>query len=188
MKQTREKIIDAAKVLFEKNGYSAATTREIAELAGVSEVTLFRHFETKRNLFELTVHSCMHPYKLQDYLKTQVQYDLDVDLKEIAFNMMETYQQNLPMIKMIFKDQMGATMSKMDFRHREHNAQHALVGYFEKMHTLGKINVDPKMAFKFFITNVTGFFLKGAFTDKKVTLDKKYLAWMIEKIVVALRS
>jgi len=47
----RERILDAALQAFAEKGFSAATTRDIAKVADVNEVTLFRHFETKRALF-----------------------------------------------------------------------------------------------------------------------------------------
>lgn len=49
--ETRQRILDAAVTVFAENGYARATTRRIAEAAGVNEVTLFRHFESKKNLF-----------------------------------------------------------------------------------------------------------------------------------------
>lgn len=52
MDETREKIMQAAVELISTKGYKGATTREIAETAGVNEVTLFRHFGTKQALFE----------------------------------------------------------------------------------------------------------------------------------------
>lgn len=50
---TRSRIIQAAIELFSERGYSGATTRAIAERAGVNEVTLFRHFGTKENLIQI---------------------------------------------------------------------------------------------------------------------------------------
>jgi AcrR family transcriptional regulator len=47
---TRERIMQAATQLFSEKGYAGATTRSIADLAGVNEVTLFRHFGSKENL------------------------------------------------------------------------------------------------------------------------------------------
>jgi AcrR family transcriptional regulator len=48
--QTRVRIMQAASTLFTKKGFAGTTTRAIAELAGVNEVTLFRHFGTKEKL------------------------------------------------------------------------------------------------------------------------------------------
>lgn len=46
-----EKIVAAAAQLFACQGYHATTTREIAQLAEVSEHTLFRHFNGKKEIF-----------------------------------------------------------------------------------------------------------------------------------------
>lgn len=54
-----ERIVDAAAQLFARRGYHATSTREIARLAGVSENTLFRHFDRKENLFWSTLRSRM---------------------------------------------------------------------------------------------------------------------------------
>ncbi|HML04338.1 MAG TPA: TetR/AcrR family transcriptional regulator [Methanobacterium sp.] len=48
---TKEKIMDAALIEFAEHGYASAKTKIIAEKSGLSEMTLFRRFETKRNLF-----------------------------------------------------------------------------------------------------------------------------------------
>ena len=44
---TREAILAAALEAYSKYGFRGATTRRIAEIAGVNEVTLFRHFGSK---------------------------------------------------------------------------------------------------------------------------------------------
>lgn len=52
---TRERILNASREVFSKKGYAGATTKEISLVAEVAEVTLFRHFETKNNLFCETI-------------------------------------------------------------------------------------------------------------------------------------
>lgn len=47
---TRHRLIQAALQLFAAQGMTETTTRQIAELAGVNEVTLFRHFGNKHGL------------------------------------------------------------------------------------------------------------------------------------------
>lgn len=48
----RAQIIDSAMKLFVENGYTSTTTASIAEAADISEVTLFRHFSSKEELFK----------------------------------------------------------------------------------------------------------------------------------------
>lgn len=57
IEDTRQRLIDAALSLFGQVGYTRASTRAIAEQAGVNEVTLFRHFGSKKNLLMACVHS-----------------------------------------------------------------------------------------------------------------------------------
>ena len=56
---TRKRILAAAEVVFSRDGFQGATTREIAREAGVNEVTIFRHFRTREELLHSTLeHSC----------------------------------------------------------------------------------------------------------------------------------
>ncbi len=50
MDETSQKIIDAAMSLVKDKGYVATTTRDIAQLAGVNECTLFRKFKNKKDI------------------------------------------------------------------------------------------------------------------------------------------
>ncbi len=50
-KDTKTKILDAALELFSERGFRGTTTKAIAELASVNEVTLFRYFESKEGIF-----------------------------------------------------------------------------------------------------------------------------------------
>ncbi|GLI26206.1 hypothetical protein ARHIZOSPH14_04480 [Agromyces rhizosphaerae] len=45
--RTRQRLMDAALELFERQGYDATTAAQIAAAAGVSEMTFFRHFASK---------------------------------------------------------------------------------------------------------------------------------------------
>jgi len=48
---TEDKILDAALKVFARKGFDAATTRVIADESEFTEMTLFRKFGTKKNLF-----------------------------------------------------------------------------------------------------------------------------------------
>ena len=50
--KTEEKIMDTALIIFANKGYLGAKTKFIAEEAGFSEMTLFRKFQTKKNLYD----------------------------------------------------------------------------------------------------------------------------------------
>ncbi len=52
MIEIRGKLLEAAARVFAETGYRGATTRRIAQEAGVNEVTLFRHFGSKGELIQ----------------------------------------------------------------------------------------------------------------------------------------
>ncbi len=47
----RAQLLDVAAGLFADRGYARSTTAEIAKAAGVTEPVIYRHFESKRDLF-----------------------------------------------------------------------------------------------------------------------------------------
>jgi len=49
--ERRARIIDAALNVFARKGFSGTRTKEIAELAGISETLIFQHFQTKEDLY-----------------------------------------------------------------------------------------------------------------------------------------
>jgi TetR/AcrR family transcriptional repressor of mexJK operon len=185
MTNTHEKIINAAKELFEKKGFAAATTKEIADLAGVSEVTLFRHFESKRRLFEETLHSCIHPYRIDEYLENEAAYDLEIDLKKIAYSMLNAYSQSAPILRMIMRDKIRNSAHEVNLKKNEHHSEQTLVKYFEAMKQNGKTDADPVMATKFYVSNIAGYLMKDIMSGQKS--DENYFAWMLDKVISVLK-
>jgi AcrR family transcriptional regulator len=50
--ERRKAIVTAAVPLFARKGFAGTTTKELAEAAGISEALLFRHFPSKKNLYD----------------------------------------------------------------------------------------------------------------------------------------
>ena len=72
---TDEKIINATFGILQREGFAKATTKKIAAEAGVNEVTIFRNFQNKNNLVEIT-----KEYYLQRYLeKMEEIFDFNED-------------------------------------------------------------------------------------------------------------
>lgn len=51
----REQIIEAARQVFARSGLAGARTRDLAAAAGINEALLYRHFDSKEDLFEAAV-------------------------------------------------------------------------------------------------------------------------------------
>src|SRR5207245_109817 len=50
--ERRKAIVAAAVPLFARKGFAGTTTKELADAAGISEALLFRHFPSKKQLYE----------------------------------------------------------------------------------------------------------------------------------------
>lgn len=55
--ETRDRLLAEALKIFAQKGYDGATVGEIARSAGVAEGTIYRHFESKKDLFI----ACLEP-------------------------------------------------------------------------------------------------------------------------------
>ena len=87
------KVIDETNIfqtvvnMLVSRGYGGATTKEIADIAGVNEVTLFRKFGSKAELFEKAVNHLLVDAPLSRLVYTG---DLEADLLSIVEAYMET--------------------------------------------------------------------------------------------------
>jgi AcrR family transcriptional regulator len=65
--QRKEQLLDRAAELFARSGYARATTAQLAKAAGVTEPIIYRHFDSKRDLFvaliERTGDQTLHDWK-----------------------------------------------------------------------------------------------------------------------------
>jgi AcrR family transcriptional regulator len=62
----KEKIISAAMTAYAESGFQGATTRRVAEIAGVNEVTIFRNFGSKAALMDEALFRRVAALKLVD--------------------------------------------------------------------------------------------------------------------------
>ena len=77
---TEEKIVRATFEILQEEGLKKATTKKIAKKAGVNEVTVFRKFENKKNLVEITKEYCLQ--KLIGELEEIFYFDEDDGIEE----------------------------------------------------------------------------------------------------------
>lgn len=74
-------IMEAARKLFSQKGFKAVTTREIAKEAAVNEVTIFRQFQSKENLFEEVISNMVFKPKMSEFLNNN-----EPELKKYLFD------------------------------------------------------------------------------------------------------
>lgn len=104
------KILQAAVETFAEKGYSAASTSEIAQKAGVAEGTIFRHYKTKKDLLLSIVAPMMSklvaPFVLRDFNKVlDSEYEHFEDfLRAVMKNRLEFVIKNAPVIKIMLHE------------------------------------------------------------------------------------
>ncbi|MCM3077576.1 TetR/AcrR family transcriptional regulator [Brevibacillus invocatus] len=87
--ETRQRILAAASQLMAQKGFKGATTRKISELAGVNEVTIFRHFTNKKGI---VVELLSEMLDVRKPLENSLQGDFG-QLREMLIDYGRTYYQ-----------------------------------------------------------------------------------------------
>jgi AcrR family transcriptional regulator len=100
---TRQRLIQAALELFAAQGVTDTTTRQIAESAGVNEVTLFRHFGNKHGLLLAVIEEAAVFTQLGQTLVQQATPtgDLNQALKEYAIACLQALERVPEMVRSV---------------------------------------------------------------------------------------
>ena len=94
---SRSRILEATLRIFGEHGYLGATTRLIAQEAGVNEVTLFRHFGSKDELIREAVRSALGGVPVKPLPAHPV--DPELELAEWALATMKKLYAGRPLIR-----------------------------------------------------------------------------------------
>lgn len=183
--ETQLKIIEATMNLIVDNGYSGATTKNIAKLAGVNESTIFRRFSGKKEI----VMAAMELPKWNPGLSER-DFSWHGNLLEDLISFSHVYMSKVTpqMVKISIglraAELEGATIPgimkvPMIFKN-------VLVKYFTEMIELGKVrncNVES-IALQFISMNFGFVFLNASFGDKLVGISpNEYIDNSVEAFV-----
>jgi len=104
VEDTRKRILKAALESFSKHGYTGATTREIARVSDVTEVTLFRHFPTKEKLFEEVVLRNLPGPEFGQFVTNAKELEYLKALESIAHFFLDGLRQNEDLIRILYME------------------------------------------------------------------------------------
>jgi len=96
----KEQIIQSALSVFIEKGYAKTTTAEIARAAGISEVTLFRHFNSKQEIFLAGIEPILFDSLSNDIPNIQGIITLD-QLSNILFNRIKFLSDHSGIVKLV---------------------------------------------------------------------------------------
>lgn len=96
--------MEAAVQLFSRQGFAASSTHEIARLAGVSEVTVFRHFPRKKDLFWAATESRLRRLRISRELRSRLDSDEDprTALPGIVALLVETLHHHPETVRLLY--------------------------------------------------------------------------------------
>lgn len=141
---TEQKILEASLSLFSQKGYDAVTTKEIAHLAGVSEMTLFRHFVCKRNLFDMMFETYIFNPHFKVLFEQQMEGNLEKDLIKICRCYQENLWKNKKIIEMQLRNEDFMTMSDAPLFRFPSELKRLLMDYLSKMKKEGYFTADEE--------------------------------------------
>ncbi|MGC5326067.1 TetR/AcrR family transcriptional regulator [Brevibacillus sp. SYSU BS000544] len=102
-KDTRMKIIELSYQLFLANGYKQTTTKNIAELSGVNESTIFRIFKNKEVLFHESIAHYTADIMRIDNLGFTYSEDIEQDIYRALRINMELIKEITPSFRLLVK-------------------------------------------------------------------------------------
>jgi AcrR family transcriptional regulator len=150
---TKQQLLEATMKLISEKGYLGATTREIAQEAGVTELTLFRHFGSKERLFEELLNSYTVLPKLKELLPELKDVSYEKALELIAMRVLLTLKERKAMIKIMYSEVTIYPEKILAVYNRfVDDVRATLAGFFENMQRKGTLaNCSPEMAAKLFL-------------------------------------
>ncbi|MGS2646655.1 TetR family transcriptional regulator [Streptosporangium sp. LJ11] len=159
MKPTRVRILDAADQLMRTIGLARTTTKEIARAAGCSEAALYKHFDSKEELFTFVLKERLPRFApLLAELESGEADGRDVEetLAEIARHAVAFYASTFPIAASLFSDpallrRHGEEMDRLDMG--PHRPLDSLAAYLREQRAAGRVraDADPEAAAALFL-------------------------------------
>lgn len=173
--ETRDRIIAAARDVIARKGKRGATTREIADVAGVNEATIFRHFGTKESLIvAVAKHSC-GDVRLREVLAT-LRGPVEEDLFIMGKSMTEHLESMIDMIRwsLVELDYEKSIFAQEAWRPQTAIRQ-VVIEYMAAKVESGEIHGDPaELASVFMGLIFTRVIAKEKFPDNRLFSDTDY--------------
>jgi AcrR family transcriptional regulator len=150
--RTRRRLLQAAAQIFTEKGYSGATTRGIADAAGLSELTLFRHFGSKKNLFMTVVQHGSPQPAMQADLEGALSGNLRQDLNQIGYHFLQTIIKRRKAILMTLSEASRLPEIRQATQVIPNKQRQMLAGYFEEQIQAGYLRPqDPYLLAQAFL-------------------------------------
>ena len=157
---TQERLLGATMKLVSEKGYLGATTRQIAREAGVSELTLFRHFGSKAKLFEGMLGQYTFLPRLRELRPQLDELPYDEALRTVATRFLLTLKEQKSFIKIMFSEvnQYPGKIRKI-YNDTIDETRATLADYFLSLRKQGRLrNISPEAGARTFLSMLVAYF------------------------------
>jgi AcrR family transcriptional regulator len=151
--RTRERMVEAAERVMHSKGLAHATTKEIAREAGYSEGAIYKHFESKEDLFVRVLAERLPPFVdvLGELPRRAGRGEVGGVLEEVAGAALAFYGESFPMSVSVFSEPGLLARHREEVKRRgagPRKANEALAAYLEAERNLGRVRegADPEAA------------------------------------------
>jgi AcrR family transcriptional regulator len=175
---TEQRLLDATLKLISEKGYLGSTTREIAQEAGVTELTLFRHFGTKEKLFEALLRNHTFLPRLKELLPELEGLSYGDSLRQIASRFLLSLKERKSMVKIMYSEgTIYPEKIKKLYNRFADDLRLTLASYFRGLQKKGLLRtVSPEMAAQMFLGMLFSYFRSEEIMReggmKKQTMEK----------------
>lgn len=189
--ETSQKIIDAAMALVRDKGYVATTTKEIAKAAGVNECTLFRKFESKKDIVLQGANQTGWRANVAPEIFENVVWELETDLEMFMRAYMDRMTPDFVNLSIGLRAPQLYEDTKQLIMKVPQTFLEAFLDYLNQMCEMGKIPQKDFAALAMTIFSATfGFtFLKASFGNELTVVEKEaYIKESVQMFVKGLCS
>jgi AcrR family transcriptional regulator len=156
IEETRVRILAAARQLYAQRGSRGTTTREIAELAGVNEATVFRHFGTKSQLLNAMREHYVESTTMRAIYET-LQGPMELQLRTIGISMLARMRANQDLMRVaIVEENFEPDGSTVTWRGPVENMR-LLESYMAGLVADGRLRGEPGILASAFATLMFGY-------------------------------
>lgn len=170
----RKQILDAAMTVFIDKGFSGSTTLEIAKAAEISEVTLFRYFTSKQEVFLEGIKPILYS-TLEGSINISSNLSPEAKLEYILFERISLISKNYKIVKLILAE--APLLSELGTE----NFMNSILKILENMLIQIGISINDK---EFTLRLLMGSILSFLYMpEKDAENTKKYVSKIVAQIL-----
>jgi AcrR family transcriptional regulator len=139
VQRTRDKILTSALEIFSEKGFQGTTIREVARLAEVNDLTVYRHFESKENLFEemVTRHTLLAD--MNRHIKNCYSGNFEEDVRSIIYTFTTILKKEINVIRLMLAESGRMEDGKRFLASFTQNILQGLTSFFERYQLIGQV-------------------------------------------------